>query len=135
MIEERYEYDTELGGCNCGFNFVTKHFDAHGDSTVHEYDAAGNRIHTQHRIPSIVENFEYNEFGQMTTRVWPDNGSNHRRRDVYTYYASGPQRGYLQQEIVDAPNFALADLVPFETVGARIGVVSAEKIAAWPGFC
>ncbi len=123
MIEARYEYDTDLSGCNCGFNFVTKETDGRGDSTLHQYDATGNRIRTIHRIPSIVEDFEYNQFGQMTALVWPDNGSGNRRRDVSTYYASGPQRGYLQQEIVDASNFALTTTYEYDRVGNVIRMI------------
>jgi YD repeat-containing protein len=122
MIEEKFEYDTDLSGC-CGFNFVTKHTDGRNNITMHKYDAAGNRIHTQHRIPSIVEDFEYNEFGQMTARVWPDNGSNHRRRDVFTYYGAGPQRGYLRSEIVDSANFALTTINEYDRVGNIIRVI------------
>ena len=122
VIEEKFEYDTDLSGC-CGFNFVTKHTDGRNKITMHKYDAAGNRIHTQHRIPTIVEDFEYNEFGQMTARVWPDNGSNHRRRDVYTYYGTSPQRGYLRSEVVDSANFALTTINEYDRVGNIIRVI------------
>ena len=59
---------------------------------------------TQHRIPSIIEDFEYNTFGQMTRHILPDNGSPCRRVDVYTYYTDkdGVQNGYLHQAIADA---------------------------------
>ncbi|MCH8148708.1 MAG: RHS repeat protein, partial [Planctomycetes bacterium] len=102
QICESYEYDDEIGGC-CGTNFVTKHVDGRGHETTHTYDDSGNRCHTEHREPSIVEDFTYNEFGQMTSHVLPDNGGGHRRMDVYTYYDSGPPFGYLKDVIVDAP--------------------------------
>jgi hypothetical protein len=57
-------------------NFVTRHVDGRGTATLHTYDNQRNRIHTQHRIPSIVEDFKYNVFGQLTAHVLPDNGSN-----------------------------------------------------------
>lgn len=115
-IEEFYEYDTDFNPC-CGFNFVTKHTDGRGNVTRHEYDERGNRIRTLHRIPSIVEDFEYNQFGQLTAQMLPDNGSGHRRRDVYTYYDSGPQRGYLHQKIIDSTNFALTTSYEYDLVG------------------
>lgn len=117
VITEAYEYDSDFSGGCCSFNFVTKQTDGRGNVTRHSYDDRGNRIHTQHRIPTIVEDFEYNAFGQMTARVWPDNGSNHRRRDVFTYYDSGLQQGYLDQEIIDQPNFALTTTYEYDRVG------------------
>ncbi len=116
LISEAFEYDTDFGGC-CGFNFVTKHTDGRGNVTLFDYDTKGNRIRIQHRLPSIIENFEYNSFGQMTAHVWPDNGSNHHRRDEYTYYDAGPQRGYLRQEIIDGPNLGLTTTYEYDLAG------------------
>jgi len=117
VIEELYEYDTNFGSACCGFNFVTRHVDSRGNETLNDYDERGNLIYTRHRIPSIIEDFEYNEFGQMTVHVLPDNGSGNRRRDEYTYYSSGSQRGYLRQEIIDAPHFALTTTYEYALVG------------------
>ncbi|MHC4414366.1 MAG: RHS repeat domain-containing protein [Planctomycetota bacterium] len=100
---EAFEYDDEHGGC-CGTNFVTLHRDFRGNETLHEYDDLGNRVHTQHRIPQIVEDYRYNQDGQMVRHIHPDNGSGHRRVDVYTYYDSGPQSGWLHQQIIDHPH-------------------------------
>ena len=112
------EYDTDFnaGGC-CGFNFATKQTDARDNLSFHEYDDRGNRIRTVHRIPSIVEDWEHNQFGQVTAHVLPDNGSGHRRRDEYTYYASGPQRGYLQTQVIDVGGFALTTTYDYDAVG------------------
>jgi len=104
------------GGGGCG-SFVTRHVDGRGNETLHEYDAHGNRTHTQHRIPSIVEDWEYNTSGQVTAHTLPDNGSGHRRRDEYTYYTTGPQKGYLHQEIVDAGGFALTTTHEYDAYG------------------
>jgi len=124
VIEESFVYDTDFaGGCACGFNFVTQQTDGRGNVTMYEYDAAGNRVRATHRIPSIVEDFEYNPFGQMAARTWPDNGSGNRRRDVYAYYDSGLQRGYLQQEILDQPNFALTTTYEYDRVGNVIRMI------------
>jgi len=123
LIEEFFEYDTDFfGGC-CGFNFVTKHTDGRGNVTMHEYDDRGNRIHTQQRISNSEEDFEYNEFGQLTAHVWPDNGSNHRRRDVFTYYGASVQRGYLRQAIVDSANFGLTTTYEYDRVGNVIRLI------------
>ncbi len=115
-ICESFEYDDGFGAC-CGANFVTNHVDGRGNEILHDYDDDGNRIHTTHRIPSIVEDWEYNSFGQMTAHILPDNGSGHRRRDQYTYYQSGPQRGYQHRSIIDAPNFALTTTYEYDAVG------------------
>lgn len=116
QICESFEYDDGFGGC-CGTNFVTKHTDGRGNDTLYEYDLLGNRTHTTHRIPSIVEDWEYNAFGQQTSHTLPENGSGHRRRDEYTYYDSVPQLGYLHEEIVDASNLALTTAHQYNLVG------------------
>jgi RHS repeat-associated protein len=118
IIDEQFEYDSRFGGAE----FVTQHTDARGNVTRHQYDTKGNRIRTQHRIPSIVEEFEYNQFGQMTAHVWPDNGSSHRRRDAFTYYDSGSQRGYLHRTIVDTANLALTTTYEYDLVGNVVRV-------------
>jgi len=52
----------------------------------------------------------------------PPDGNGHRRQDQFTYYASGSQRGYLYQRILDADNLALTSLYEWDLVGniARI---------------
>ena len=120
VIEEDYEYDTNFGCPACGFNFVTKHRDGRGNETLSEYDDNGNKKKRTHRIPSIIEEFEYNEFGQMTKHTLPDNGSDHRRVDIYTYYTHNEdddQEGYLKEEIIDADNFALTTKYAYDLVG------------------
>ena len=120
MIVETFRYDTEFNSC-CGFNFVSEHVDGRGNLTLSDFDAFGNRIFAQQRIPSIVDEWEYNQFGQMTSHTLPDNGSGHRRRDEYTYYDTGHQRGYLNEEIVDATGFALTTTYDYDLVGNVIG--------------
>ncbi len=122
-IVESFEYDDDLPGC-CGSNFVKKHTDGRGNITEHDYDDFGNRRQTRHRILSIVEDFEYNAFGQMTAHVLPDNGSAHLRRDVFTYYDSGPQRGYLKDRIIDALGlFALTTTYEYDAVGNVVRMI------------
>ncbi|GIW39486.1 MAG: hypothetical protein KatS3mg076_0063 [Candidatus Binatia bacterium] len=112
-IEEHFEYDPRFGGAQ----FVTRHTDGRGNVTLYEYDERGNRTRAVHRIPSIVEDFEYNRYGQLTAHVWPDNGSNHRRRDEFTYYEDGPQRGYLRSMVADAGGFDLTTTFEYDRVG------------------
>jgi RHS repeat-associated protein len=119
---ESFEYD-DLGGSGCcGTNFVTRHVDFRGNETLHDYDGSGNRIHTQHRIPSIVEDYEYNAFGQRTRHTLPDNDG-HRRVDEWTYYGPGPQEGFLAESIVDATGFALTTTYEYDDVGNAVRVI------------
>lgn len=125
VISEYFEYDDGMGSC-CGSNFVTKHTDGRSNDTVHEYDDFGNRTHTTHRIPAIVEDWEYNGFGQLNARVLPDNGSGHRRRDEFAYYETGPQTGYRESKIVDAGNFALTTTYEYDDVGNATREIDAK---------
>ncbi len=137
QICEQYEYDDEFGGC-CGTNFVTKHTDARGNITTHMYDPNGNRTHTDHRIESIVEDFEYNAFGQMIQHQLPDNGINGngcRRVDVFDYYdegdGDGTQNGYRKNAIIDASggdscpgdHFDLTTTYEYDAVGNMVRVI------------
>ena len=117
VIVETWEYAAG-GGC-CGTNFVTRHVDGRGNVTEHDYDANYNRIETRHRVAGVVENWEHNGFGQMTAHVLPGNeaGGGHRRRDEYTYYATGPQMGYLASEIVDAGGLNLTTQYEYDAFG------------------
>jgi RHS repeat-associated protein len=117
--EETYYYGADLGGC-CGANFVTRQVDARGNVTRHTYDANGNRIHTQYRAPGVVEDWEYNPFGQVTAHVHPDNGNGHRRRDEFVYYEEGPQAGCLRAKIVDATGLALTTQFEYDARGNMI---------------
>ena len=103
---------------------MTRHVDFRGNETLHDYDERGNRIHTQHRIPSIVEDWEYdNDFGQMTAHILPDNGSGYRRREEFRYYDSGPQCGYLRERVVDADGLQLTTTYEYNPRGAVTRIV------------
>ncbi|MDD2600720.1 MAG: DUF6531 domain-containing protein [Kiritimatiellae bacterium] len=90
--------------------FVTRVTNPRGFETRCNYDANGNLVTlTQHGVildrtpPTLARaNFEYNAHGQLTACVQAEDGAGHRRRDEYIYFASGAQRGYLQQVVVDA---------------------------------
>ena len=117
VLEESFDYHPDFGRSS---RFVTRNIDARGNETAHAYDARGNRIGTLHRIPSIIEEFEYNSFGQLITHVHPDNGSGSRRMDDFTYYTQAEdddQEGYLKEEIADADNFALTTRYEYDLVG------------------
>ncbi len=126
VIEEQFEYDDSFGCGSCAFNFVTRHTDGKGNQTLMTYDSSGNLLKTTHRIASIVEDFEYNQFGQLVAQVYPDNGSSHRRRDEYIYYDAGPQRGYLQSSIFDVENFALTTTYAYDVVGNPVSVTDSR---------
>ncbi len=122
IICETFEYLDDFGGC-CGFNYVTRHTDARGNVTTHTYDLiTGNREHTTHRDGG-QEDFTYNTFGQMTSHTLPNNGSSSRRTDEYTYYGAGPQRGYLQDQIIDQGGFSLTTTSEYDIVGNIIRTI------------
>ena len=117
QIDEFFEYDPGFG-C-CGTNFVIRHVDGRGNQTLHSYDLNGNRLQTIHRIPTIIEDFTYNAFGQMTSHTLPDNGSGSRRLDSFTYYTpiDGCMSGYLKDEIIDSPGFGLTTTYEYDCLG------------------
>jgi RHS repeat-associated protein len=120
---ETFEYDNGSGGGGCcGSNFVTRHVDFRGNDTLHTYDTTGNRTQTQHRISSIVEDFEFNSFGQKTRHTLPNN-SGHRKVDEFVYHGPGPQEGYLALLISDATGFALTTSFEYDAVGNTVRVV------------
>jgi RHS repeat-associated protein len=116
-IVETYEYVNEFGGCGCGPQFVARYTDGRGNITTNFYDGSGNRTQTIHRLPTIIEDWEYNAFGQAISHTLPDNGSGHRRRDEFTYHLAGAQKGYLHQSIIDSPGFSLTIARQYNSVG------------------
>lgn len=127
MIVEEFEYLGDFGCNSCGFDFVSRHTDGRGNVTRYEYDDFGNRTKKIHRIESIVETWEYNEFGQKTAHVHPDNGSGHRRRDEYTYYEDGDQKGYQKDEIIDKGGFELTTTLEYDPLGRVVRRVDRRR--------
>ena len=117
-LVEELEYDSER-------NLPTLHRDARGNASIFTRDAAnGDLLQVQHRVSSAVEDFEYNSFGQVTAHVHPDDGGG-RRRDEFTYHASGDEEGYLKEVVVDALNTALTTTYQYDAVG--------NVVAIWTG--
>jgi RHS repeat-associated protein len=103
-------------------NFVETHMDGRGNITRHFYDPAGNRVQTIHRLPSIVETWSYNAFGQVETHTWPDNGVGYLRRDDFLYYGSafGYAYGYLRRATLDAAALMIRHSFTYNRVGTVI---------------
>jgi YD repeat-containing protein len=123
QIVESFEYEPRS-------NLLTRAVDARGEETLHTYDERGSRIRTEYP-DSTVEEWEYNRFGQVTAHIVPQVGDS-ARRDESRYYESGPQRGYLQQQVVDAPNLALTTTYRYDNLGrliSRTGPGGGER--AW----
>ncbi len=117
QICENFEYDVPAG------NFVSRHTNGRLLDTWHFYDGAGNRMQTVHRDPSIVEDFEYNPFGQMTAREFPEDDFGNRRRDEYDYGTFGNEFGRLETISRDISGFALTTQYGYDPVGNVIAIV------------
>jgi RHS repeat-associated protein len=123
VLREFFEYAAGLGGC-CGSRFVTRHVDARGHATEHDYDTRGNRIQTRHRIAGIVEDLVYNSFGQLTEHILPATESGWRASNRKTYYqpVDGFLNGYLKTTIEDAAGFALTTSYVYDEVGNAVQI-------------
>ncbi len=115
-ISEEFQYDPNI---NRDTGLLTLWIDGRGNQTQHFYDQRGNRLQTIGQIPSIVDDYEYNPFGQLTLHRHPDNGSGVRREDKFDYYpqAAGAQHGYLESETIDAPGLGLTTTYEYDAVG------------------
>lgn len=105
-IVEYFDYDSDTSHC-CDFNFLTRYTDARSNDTFYAYDERGNCTNIIHRIPSITEDFAYNDSGQLTAYTAPDNGSGQRARFEGKYYVTGANHSYLHQIIADADSAGL----------------------------
>lgn len=86
---------------------VTTILSPRGFETRSEYDAQGNLVRKasyggQTGIGHPTWDSAYNPHGQLTALTNAADGEGRRRLDTFTYHANGPQRGYLQQAVVDA---------------------------------
>ena len=111
LLTESYVHDPV-------FNLPIQISSAGGETTTLVRDSAnGNVLAVQHPIPGIVENYEYNAFGQITAHVLPEDDTGHRQRNERTYYKSGPQTGYLATSTIDAAALALTTSFGYDAVG------------------
>jgi len=115
-ILQSYTYDPD-------FNFVATHTNGRGFTTTYTHDPVnGDLLQIDHPTVTlgvlgggsqpIVDEYEYNAFGQMTRHVHPGG-----RVDEFTYHPSGFQLGYLENEIIDAPGFTLTTTKTYDKVG------------------
>lgn len=86
---------------------VTRIVNPRGFETRCDYDAQGNLVRKasyggQVGIGHPQWDLAYNPHGQLTVITNAADGVGRRRVDTFTYHASGPQRGYLEQAVVDA---------------------------------
>jgi len=116
QIVEQFEFDSVQ---NFDSGRITLYVDGRGNSTTFEYDASGNLTRAAQAIQSVVDEFAYNAFGQITLRRAPDNGSGHQMETEFHYYppAAGPQSGYLESVVEDAPGFALTTTYEYDSRG------------------
>jgi len=115
---EYFEYLPGQGGC-CGSQFMTRHTDRRGNVVTYDYDAAGNMIAAHGREPGVLTEYTYDSLGRVTSMTHPDDGTGHRRVDLYTYYplGTGGQSGLRQAEIVDANGLALTTTYTYDALG------------------
>ena len=83
-------------------NFVAQYTDPDLGTIQYAYDAAGNLLQITEQEPGLVWDFTYDVAGRLLSQTWPDDGTGHRRRDEWTYYAAGPSLGYLATSVRDA---------------------------------
>lgn len=120
QIVEFFEYDP---GINFDHNLVTQYIDGRGSVASFVYDIEGNLTQATDRIASVVDDYTYNGFGQITSHTRPDNGSGHRRVDQYNYYILVASAGYLQSATVDFGGSNLTTSYEYDDVGNVIAVI------------
>jgi len=131
QIVESFEYEPGFGG-HQQHRFISRAVDARGSETLHDYDLAGNRLHTTHTIATILEDWEYDARGRVTAYTRPSHGlATQRRRDEFTYHATGPEEGYLATAVRDAASggLALATQFSYDAVGNIVRIVDPRGLA------
>ena len=82
--------------------------------------ANGNVLQIIQPDPTVIDDFEYNTFGQLTAHVFPETehqGNPYRQRNEYTYHNTGVETGYLESEIVDVNGAALTTTYNYDSLG------------------
>jgi YD repeat-containing protein len=109
-------------GMGGALDFVTSVTDSRRNATHYTYDARGNVTSVVSPEPGATQDYEYSADGRCTAQVHPPDGNGQRRRDEFTYYSSGPQRGYRQFAILDVgspiiPGMGLVTSNEYDSVG------------------
>ncbi len=123
QIDEFFTYDPGPGAI--GTNWVATYTDGRGNVTQHTHDGRGNEVAMEESaiVPAMLYDFEYDSSGRMTARILPDNGSGFRRRDTFSYYMTGPQAGYLHQQVIDPNGLALTTTYEYDERGNLVRAV------------
>ncbi len=111
-------------GRSKGFGFCTTATDPRGSISTAVYDGNGNCIVLRLRKrPEILYQAwddvlaEYNTHGQLTTITNAPDANGLRRVDAFSYYASGPQAGYLESIVIDKSGAPLATTFEYDLRG------------------
>ncbi len=106
-------FEYEAPGDQHGPGFRTKVVDANGGETTFERDLHGNVLHIERPDPEVVEDFEYNDFGQLTKRIFPPSADGIRRTEDIAYVTctdemqNCPTLGFLRQVTVSGGGLSL----------------------------
>ena len=105
--------------------FPINHTDARGNVTTAAYDANGNLLTVQPPSVATGSSYSYNAAGQLTAQTHPADANARRQQDTFSYYASGPQKGYPQSAVADAGagGLALTTSYAYDAVGNVTNVV------------
>ncbi len=127
QITEKFEYAPGFGTLDdeAAFKFkakifgVAKHTDPRGNVWTNQFDAKGNLTSSQAPGIATGDSFEYNAAGQLTAHVHPADANGRRKRDTFSYYSNGTQKGQLQTAVEDAGagGLALTTTYAYDAVG------------------
>ncbi len=101
-------------------NFAVSATDPRGNVTTGTYDAKGNRVKVRFywdRLSSAERDFAYGAYGQATAITNAPDANGYRRVDTFSYYASGPQAGYLQSIAIDESGVHLTSAFEYDARG------------------
>jgi YD repeat-containing protein len=97
--------------------FVTSIADSRRNAAQYTYDANGNLTSVVSPDPSVTQDYEYSADGRCTAHVHPPDAAGRRRRDVFTYYDTGQQRGHLRTTVVDETGLNQVTTYEYDSVG------------------
>lgn len=96
--------------------FATTMQDPRGNVSAASYDASGNRLHVS-RPENDPLDCTYDSYGQLTAITNAPDANGHRRVDVFSYYATGPQAGQLQAIAIDEPGVHISSSFEYDARG------------------